>query len=231
LPRIRKWIEECSKDHPNCAYVEKLVALPKRVLKVQSNYVKDSVMLVETGEMLGTYMTLSHCWGQAQLVTTVKGNLELRKGGIEWKSLPPTFQDAVALTQALGIEYLWIDSLCIVQDDRSDWEVESKKMGDIYFNSFLNLAATHSPNSQGGLFSSRWLDVALDIDDSALEPRKKMRIPIEPWEILAGANDTTQIYVRPELESGHEDLYSIGYLSLVSAPLVSLAGDPSISIN
>ena len=66
--------------------------------------------------------------------------------------LPKTFRDAVSVTRALDVRYIWIDSLCIVQDDLEDWEQEAAKMASIYENSFLTIAAVDSPNSNGGLF-------------------------------------------------------------------------------
>jgi hypothetical protein len=48
-----------------------------------------------------------------------------------------TYKDAIALTHALGISFLWIDSLCIIQDDAADWEAESGNMASIYENSYL----------------------------------------------------------------------------------------------
>jgi hypothetical protein len=67
-------------------------------------------------------------------------------------TLPKTFRDAVSVTRALNIRYIWIDSLCIVQDDLEDWEQEAAKMASIYEGSFLTIAAADSPNSNGGLF-------------------------------------------------------------------------------
>jgi hypothetical protein len=67
-------------------------------------------------------------------------------------TLPKTFRDAVAVTRALNIRYIWIDSLCIIQDDLQDWEQEAAKMASIYEGSFLTIAAVDSPNSNGGLF-------------------------------------------------------------------------------
>jgi hypothetical protein len=63
-----------------------------------------------------------------------------------------TFQDAITLTRTLGFNYIWIDSLCIIQDDGRDWEIESARMTSVYSNGHLTIAATHSPNGRGGLF-------------------------------------------------------------------------------
>jgi hypothetical protein len=112
-----------------------------------------TIHLVETSEELrAPYLTLSHCWGQNANISqrTTGGNLE-----IPFDKLPRTFQDAVTVTRRLGFTYLWIDSLCIIQGDEADWEHESAKMASIYANGVLNLAASYSADSNGGLMLER----------------------------------------------------------------------------
>jgi hypothetical protein len=87
-----------------------------------------------------------------QCLTTTTATLEERTRGIPWDDIPPTFQDAISLTRYLGIRYIWIDSLCIIQDDEPDWQREAAIMGSIYGNSYLTIAATASNNSSEGLF-------------------------------------------------------------------------------
>ena len=77
------------------------------------------------------------------------------KQGIPFTRLPPTFADAIQLTDALGLSYLWIDSLCIIQDDPLDWEAESTAMCDVYRGSTINIAASASVDCKGGLFRQR----------------------------------------------------------------------------
>lgn len=72
--------------------------------------------------------------------------------GIPWELLPTTFRDAIQVTKGLGIRYLWIDSLCIIQDDDVDWKEESSKMASIYQNSFLTICATAAPDDEAGLW-------------------------------------------------------------------------------
>lgn len=67
-------------------------------------------------------------------------------------TLPLTFRHAVVLTRTLGCRYLWINSLCIVQDDEDDWQVEAAQMASIYRNSLLTLAATAATGPTDGLF-------------------------------------------------------------------------------
>jgi hypothetical protein len=88
--------------------------------------------------------------------------LEDNKLNLAWDKLSKTFQEAVAMTRQLGVRYLWIDSLCIIQDNAEDWNIEAANMGNIYKNAYVTLAATASSCGAGGLFTERDSDV-LDI--------------------------------------------------------------------
>jgi hypothetical protein len=75
--------------------------------------------------------------------------------GIIWDQLPKTFRETILITRKLGLKYLWIDSLCIIQDDSHDWEIESAKMSSVYKNSYVTISSTGFPNSGGGLLDER----------------------------------------------------------------------------
>lgn len=108
---------------------------------------------------MANYVCLSHRWdSSSKLHTTTTTTLVSRKHGIELSSLPPTFQDAIVITRALGLQYIWIDCLCIIQDSKADWEEESAKMGAYYGSSWLTIAA--GVESSQGLFGSR--DISSD---------------------------------------------------------------------
>lgn len=95
----------------------------------------DDLFLYESKGEAVPYVTLSHCWGQTDSIHSIqteRHNLRDHKKVIKFLSLPKTFQDAVTLCRELGIKYLWIDSLCIIQNDEADWVTESAKMGSIY---------------------------------------------------------------------------------------------------
>ena len=79
-------------------------------------------------------------------------NLQAHMHDIDWDALPKTFKDAIITCRQLGIEYLFIDRLCIVQNPKSDWEKQSGVMGSIYHDSTLTLAAAVSNDSSTGLF-------------------------------------------------------------------------------
>lgn len=85
----------------------------------------------------------------------LSNNLLQFEQGIPFVRLPPTFADAIQLTDTLGLSYLWIDSLCIIQDDPLDWEAESTAMCDVYRGSTINIAASASVDCKGGLFRQR----------------------------------------------------------------------------
>ena len=104
----------------------------------------------------GKYLTLSHCWGTDRKklpLQTTKGNLEAYKLGIEFDQLPKSFQDAVTIARKIDVQYLWIDSLCIIQDDRADWEKESQKMAQVFSSAYCTISATSAKNSHEGFLS------------------------------------------------------------------------------
>ncbi|CCM05787.1 uncharacterized protein FIBRA_08020 [Fibroporia radiculosa] len=98
------------------------------------------------------YLTLSHCWGGAEILRLLVQNIDDLKSGIEKSTLPQTFQHAIVTTRELGYRYLWIDSLCIIQDSPQDWAYESQFMGEIYANSICTIAALAARNSHEGCF-------------------------------------------------------------------------------
>jgi hypothetical protein len=111
--------------------------------------------LYETAEVeSGTYAALSYCWGRTRTFTTTQATLQARKDGFFLSDLPKTCRDAVVIARAIGLRYIWIDSLCIIQDSNEDWEKEAALMGDVYSNAVITLAALDSPDSDTGLFIS-----------------------------------------------------------------------------
>jgi hypothetical protein len=98
------------------------------------------------------YAALSYCWGSASdtrsMLKTEKSSMKSRTTGIALSEMPKVFQDTIALCKKLSIRYLWIDALCIVQDDRLDWEQEGSQMGKVYENAFVTVVplAAHTCN-------------------------------------------------------------------------------------
>ncbi|KAL9637458.1 MAG: hypothetical protein Q9204_001879 [Flavoplaca sp. TL-2023a] len=101
------------------------------------------------------YLTLSHKWGGACILKLTKSNFESMLNGIVINDLPLTFQHAITITRNLGYHYLWIDSLCIIQDDPDDWAFESSTMSRVYSNSILTIAALWGDDNRSGCFVER----------------------------------------------------------------------------
>jgi hypothetical protein len=150
---VMKWTQQCNQEHADCKpFCDRMPELPTRVLDLNTSSDNLDLRLIDSRNLTGRYMTLSHCWGLAKPLSTTIHNIQARKENLSMDTLPPTFRDAVVLTRALNIRYLWIDSLCIIQDDIGDWELESSKMATVYSNSYLNIAATSAQDCQEGLF-------------------------------------------------------------------------------
>jgi hypothetical protein len=134
--------------------------LPARLIDVGAEFATNPPRLCNTSEMAENveYMTLSHCWGKLSIFTLNKTNFEALQNLIPVDQLPKTFQDAILITRKMGHKFLWIDSLCILQDDLEDWEREAAKMASVYAFSSLNIAATAATDGRVGCFFDR--DVA-----------------------------------------------------------------------
>ncbi|KAF5010796.1 hypothetical protein FDECE_3058 [Fusarium decemcellulare] len=142
---LSSWMAECASTHAKCPGGP--TSLSTRVLDVAS---KDHIFLHLSSGESAPFTALSHCWGSCRHMTTTTLNVDSHRQGISFSSFPKTFQDAIYVTRALGIRYLWIDSLCILQDDKLDWEVESSKMADIYGNAHVVISASQATNSSEG---------------------------------------------------------------------------------
>ncbi|KAF2729260.1 HET-domain-containing protein, partial [Polyplosphaeria fusca] len=103
----------------------------------------------------GRYVALSYCWGSSLPCKTTLENLETHTLGLSFDNLPNTLQDSIIVTRLLGLRFIWIDCLCIIQNDKDDWERESARMASIYSNSYLAIAATRATNCNQGILELR----------------------------------------------------------------------------
>jgi hypothetical protein len=152
LETVLAWIKRCDEEH-DCLPEKSVPDLPSRILDVRNNKVR----LRESNAtgMSGRYACLSHRWGvpSDSMFCTTKDNFTGFKDDIPWELLPRTFQDTVSITRRLGLEFLWIDSLCIIQGDLHDFEQQSANMATVYQNAYITFAATASDGPQGGLYT------------------------------------------------------------------------------
>ncbi|TVY22392.1 hypothetical protein LHYA1_G008428 [Lachnellula hyalina] len=189
-PTGMKWLgtrlDVCKKKHLSCQYHAK-PNLPKRTLSFRvSENGKADVKVVENISQPGRYIALSHCWGSSPLCALDGKTISQFGISIPWSRLPKTFQDAILFSAKLGVNHIWIDALCIVQDNPDDWERESAKMADIYQNSFLTLAATASSNGMGGCFSDAKTDAPSEHELTGLQShigldRIVVRTKLQHW--------------------------------------------------
>jgi hypothetical protein len=116
------------------------------------------------------YIALSHCWGtlteeEEKQFCTTKDNYPLRSEGFGFDDLPKTFQDAVEVTQQLGKEYLWIDSICIIQKDSEDWENEAGLMEDVFASAYCTIAASKATSCKDGFLKGNPRSQYIQIQD------------------------------------------------------------------
>jgi hypothetical protein len=131
LDRVRNWLQECIKEHRSCRKTisgigvddgKEASPLPTRIIQVGTDEI--APRLITPDGCLAQYVTLSYCWGQCMELNTLmarRSNLEALKTAVPLLSLPRTIRDAIIVTGKLGIEFLWVDRLCIIQDNVNDW--------------------------------------------------------------------------------------------------------------
>ncbi|KAN0104207.1 Heterokaryon incompatibility protein (HET) domain containing protein, partial [Hyaloscypha variabilis] len=151
---LKRWLDICLQTHEHYGSGFD-VPLPSRLLHIKNTGGQHQVRLVQTLGQRGQYMCLSHCWGHSQPRFMLKKyNIQSHYKSIFCESLPLTFQHAIIMTNQLGFEFLWIYSLCIIQDSNSDWTFEASQMAAVYSNSFLTIVASKGSNSESGLFTT-----------------------------------------------------------------------------
>ena len=163
----RSYLLRCDNDHEECKEADAL-ASPRRLIEPRPQISTDfkTLAIVETVDVVSglshgseslRYIALIHCWGSSLPTRLLKSNVAKMRAGFSMRILPLLFRDAAKFTYLLGICYLWIDALTIVQDSPSDWATESAKMAASYGHSYATLAISFLPgNREGFLNFSRY---------------------------------------------------------------------------
>jgi hypothetical protein len=158
---VQHWLKDCDIKH-RCLSIERKNGftvgassrLPTRLIDVGVEGDK-IIRLWETGpDDTGEWTALSHQWGGKHFSTTRK-NLQQHIAGMGMEDLPATFRDAVAVTRALGHQYLWIDSICIIQGLDGDFRDEAKRMEDVYSGAYCVIAASSATDHFSGFLKPR----------------------------------------------------------------------------
>jgi hypothetical protein len=185
--------ESCNKLHARSG--ENKGWLPARLVKIISNAdgVPEIIKVVETNTCDCPppnieYATLSYCWGRQAFTKLLRSNIDsMTTTGMPVRDLPATFQDAITVTTRLGLEYIWIDALCIIQLDAEDWSLHSVTMAKVYSYSTITLAAAASSDAHGGLFRERNPTAINGAKINLKWPSHEFEgefyvVPTDPWE-------------------------------------------------
>ena len=161
-PRIieiaKSWLSSCEHEHEQClSLVRGKSYVPTRLIRItrHSQGLRLSLHLTTPDEKPLQYATLSHCWGQIGHGKLELNNYSVYLLDIPLRALPLNFRHAVQIAADLSFEFIWIDSLCIIQGCKEDWDREAPMMRDVYINSACNLAATDASDSTQGLIFVR----------------------------------------------------------------------------
>lgn len=154
----RSWLDSCLQEHTEMCKVVDATKRPRRLIQIASGVPGSYTLRIVSGNSTDShYVALSHCWGQEQNMRTLTSNLSALEQDVPWSVLPQTFKDAVIVTQLLGYSYLWIDSLCIIQDKIDDWAKEATNMASIYENAIVTISAASAAADTEGFLTPRRL--------------------------------------------------------------------------
>ncbi|KAI0600049.1 heterokaryon incompatibility protein-domain-containing protein [Biscogniauxia sp. FL1348] len=159
---VLSMIDNCGRQHAQCL-TKDTPPLPTIIVDLSMVDLQEKIFLhVADHNQCGNYVALSYCWGGPQKLVTTAANLESHiQEGIQLDLLPMTILEAVRVTASLGIRYLWIDALCIVQDDDTAKAIEIERMGDIYTNATMVLLASGTSRAVEDGFLDPFNDIAI----------------------------------------------------------------------
>jgi hypothetical protein len=158
-------LNQCVNNHAKCQYSmsgrkydddELECLLPTRVIDLNEAGSTGQPYVLVTNGRRGRYAALSYCWGASTHITATplltKSTIMDFQSGLPLQKLPKTIRDAMLVAKDAGIRYLWVDRLCIIQDDAVDWEEEAKLMCETYERAFLTISALGADHDNSGLF-------------------------------------------------------------------------------
>jgi hypothetical protein len=181
----KRWLHQCFSSHKLCNEAPDQPWIPTRLVDVgdPNNSVPPRLVVFPHTQKNIEYLTLSHCWGDAQILKLESHNFAALCNSIPISELPKTFQDAMHAVRKLGYRYIWIDSLCIIQNSEEDWDREALLMNKVYKYSRLDIAATGAEDSHGGCFFDKdqdmialpQVELAFDLGVFSSSPRRRGR--------------------------------------------------------
>ncbi|KAJ3577705.1 hypothetical protein NPX13_g2863 [Xylaria arbuscula] len=185
LRLARELLENCLNNHKSCfSHNSKVSEFPTRLIDTESVNPK----LVDGDGRRGVYAALSYCWGGETAFKLTSAAEQSFRAGQPLDQFPVTLRDAIIITRALGIRYIWIDALCIFQDSDQDWAQEAGRMRTVYQGAVVTLAAACASNTHEGILRERqgstmpqcWLDWRAG--EASTTARVFLRSGLELWD-------------------------------------------------
>ncbi|KAI1327164.1 heterokaryon incompatibility protein-domain-containing protein [Xylariaceae sp. FL0255] len=157
VSQIKQWMNTCAESHDRCQKAQ--LPLPSRVIDVGHTGDDTPRLYVSKRGEVEPYTALSYCWGKGQSDVLTEGELGKYQVAIPDSALPTTVLDAIRLTREIGLRYIWVDALCIIQDSKEDWKKEAAMMRRVYQGATLTIAGLESHSKIMGLFRDRTVRV------------------------------------------------------------------------
>lgn len=175
VEKIRNWLRQCSSSHQICRDTHASGALPKRLLRIEGGRAR----LVDSASLPADvdYVALSYCWGQGQGIVLTTSTAKSLYTEIEMSRLSRTLQDAIWVCSVFGVEYLWVDALCISQDKNSwEWRAEANRMNEVYGNAKFTLSVCSASSASEGFLRPRGISADLNPAFQAIVCEKSLSL-------------------------------------------------------
>ncbi|RSL84836.1 hypothetical protein CEP52_016333 [Fusarium oligoseptatum] len=162
---LREWLRICDEEHQCLKNHQEEEDGDDEPRAQPDNFLPERVLDVGVGRDSYTLRLKLSDLGERGNFCTYRCNLDARRKSIDWNALPRTFQDAITVARELGVRYLWIDSMCIIQrhkgcldacDSLRDWNTESRNMERYYGQAYVTIAATSAEHSEVGFLNPRF---------------------------------------------------------------------------
>lgn len=166
IQAAQEWMRSCLDNHEQCQKNTQPHTYPTRLLELGDHNIR---LIVPEGDKLsGPYAALSYCWGpNPSFIRLTADNIQEFRVTIPYTSLPIAFQEAVQITKTLGIRYLWIDALCIIQSgsgSSEDWQFECGRMQEVYSKCIINISLAQSAHPNESCLGGHTLDSILPFE-------------------------------------------------------------------
>jgi Heterokaryon incompatibility protein (HET) len=193
---ILSWLQACQSHHNGMCRLPALEETDQDIPSFRLIDVRN--FCIVPASPTREYLILSYVWGNIRTCVLLQSNKQelMEKDGLlaHWNRIPLTIRDAITLTQKLGKQYLWVDSLCLVQDDPQDLMSGIRRMDTIYEQSVLTIVAAHGSDATAGLPGVRQNSRNVSQIGVDVSPMTKMVMYDETENFLKGSKYATRAW-------------------------------------